>query len=33
MAGNFHNVTGKHKITGTFAYNELDYEYIIFTRF
>jgi hypothetical protein len=30
MAGNFHNVTGNHKFTGTFIYKELDYEYVLY---
>jgi hypothetical protein len=30
MAGNFHNITGKHKFTGTFVYKELDYEYTFY---
>ena len=30
MAGNFHNVTGNHKFTGTFIYKELDYEYTFY---
>ena len=30
MAGNFNNVTGNHKFTGTFIYKELDYEYTLY---
>lgn len=30
MAGNFNNVTGNHKFTGTFIYKELDYEYVLY---